>query len=190
MTRRRLPTAVTLTALMLLVATSVGHAAALAGVSMAGSYDVAGEHLTLNGMAVRDKFFIKVYVGALYLPKPMTNADDIIHADTPKALLMQFVRDVKRDKLVQAYREAFASNAPDLAASQKTNVDQFLAFLTDVKEGDRIGFVYEPGKGSRLSLNGSDKLTIAGKAFADLFLLVYIGPHPPTDDVKRGLLGG
>ena len=189
MTRRRSPIAVTLTTLILLVATTIGHAAELAGVTMADRHDVAGEHLALNGMAVRDKFFIKVYVGGLYLPKHMTNADDILRADIPKALLMQFVRDVKRDKLVQAYREAFASNAPDLAASQKANVDQFFAFLTDVKEGDRIGFAYEPGKGSRLSLNGSDKLTIAGKAFADLFLLVYIGPHPPTAEVKRGLLG-
>lgn len=189
MTRRISPTAVTLAALVLLVTTVAGHTAELSGVQMADSYSVAGEHLTLNGMAVRDKFFIKVYVGGLYLPKHMNKADEIIRSDTPKALLMQFVRDVKRDKLVQAYSEAFASNAPDIAARQKTNVERFFAFLTDVKEGDRIGFVYEPGKGSRFSLNGNDKLTIDGKEFADLFLLVYIGPHPPTAEVKRGLLG-
>ena len=49
--------------------------------------------------------------------------------------------------------------------------------------------MYQPGKGSRLAFNDTEKLVIAGKEFADLFLLVYIGPQPPTADVKRGLLG-
>ena len=189
MTRCIQYTAVTLAALALLMTTGAGHAAELAGVQMADSYTLGNEHLVLNGMAVRDKFFIKVYVGGLYLQKRTSNAEDIIRADTPKALLMQFVRDVKRDKLVQAYSEAFASNAADMAARQKTNVERFFAFLTNVKEGDRIGFVYEPGKGSRFALNGAEKLAIDGKEFADLFLLVYIGPRPPTAEVKRGLLG-
>ena len=135
---------------------SAGHAAELGGVQMTDSYAVGSERLALNGMAIRDKFFIKVYVGGLYLPKKTNNPEEILRADTPKALLMQFVRDVKRDKLVQAYNEAFASNAADLATRQKTNVERFLAFLTDVKEGDRIGFVYEPGKGSRFSLNNNE----------------------------------
>lgn len=189
MTRCLQPTAVTLAALALLLTTGVVHAAELGGVQMADSTAVGNEHLTLNGMAIRDKFFIKVYVGGLYLPKRTNNAEEIIRADTPKALVMQFVRDVKRDKLVQAYSEAFASNAADLATRQKANVERFFAFLTDVKQGDRIGFVYEPGKGSRFTLNGTEKLAIDGKEFADLFLLVYIGPHPPTAEVKRGLLG-
>ena len=189
MTRCIQPTAVALAALALLMTTFAGHAAELAGVQMVDSYTVGNEHLALNGMAVRDKFFIKVYVGGLYLPKQANNAEDIIRADTPKALLMQFVRDVKRDKLVEAYREGFSNNAADMAARQKTNVERFLAFIPDVKEGDRIGFAYEPGKGSHFTFNGTEKLTIDGKEFADLFLLAYIGPHPPTADVKRGLLG-
>ena len=134
MTRCIQYTAVTLAALALLMTTGAGHAAELAGVQMADSYTLGNEHLVLNGMAVRDKFFIKVYVGGLYLQKRTSNAEDIIRADTPKALLMQFVRDVKRDKLVQAYSEAFASNAADMAARQKTNVERFLPFSPTSKK--------------------------------------------------------
>ena len=94
MTRSIPLTAVTLTALMLLMTTVAGHAAELAGVQMADSYTVGSERLTLNGMAIRDKFFIKVYVGGLYLPKPAKNAEEIIRADTPKALLMQSLASV------------------------------------------------------------------------------------------------
>lgn len=189
MTRYLQPAAVTLAALALLLSTGAVHAAQLGGVQMADSLTVGGERLVLNGMAIRDKFFIKVYIGGLYLQKPAHNAEEILHADTPRALLMQFVREVKRDKLVAAYGEGFSNNAADLTARQKTNIERFYAFLPDVKDGDRIGYVYEPGKGSRFSLNGAEKLAIDGKEFADLFLLVYIGQHPPTADVKRGLLG-
>jgi hypothetical protein len=189
MTRCLLQTAVTLATLALLLTTGAGHAAELGGVQMTDSYTLGSERLALNGMAVRDKFFIKVYVGGLYLSKPSHNAEDIIRADTPKALLMQFVRDVARDKLVEAYREGFDNNAAAMATRQKANIERFFAFLTDVRQGDRIGFVYEPGKGSRFAFNNNEKLVIEGKEFADLFLLVYIGPHPPTADVKRGLLG-
>lgn len=166
------------------------NAAELAGVKLADSHTLGGERLVLNGMAVRDKFFIKIYVGGLYLPKPNRNAQDIIDTDAARMLIMQFVRDVGRDKLIEAYREGFARNAADMARRQKTHVERFFTFVRDVKQGDRIGYIYEPGKGSRFTLNGAEKLTIEGKEFADLFLLVYIGPHPPTAELKRGLLGG
>ena len=66
--------------------------------------------------------------------------------------------------------------------------DNFFTFLTDVKNGDRLSFVYEPGKGSTFT-NNAGKLIIANKEFADLYLQVYIGPKPPTLTLKRGLLG-
>ena len=140
-------------------------------------------------MGLREKLIFKVYVAGLYLPQTTGNADDIIRADTAKALVIQFTRDIPRDKLVQAYTEAFAGNAPELAARQKTNVDNFFAFLTDVKNGDRLSFVYEPGKGSTFTNNNAVKLVISGKEFADLYLQVYIGRKPPTPVLKRGLLG-
>ncbi len=162
----------------------------LAGVRMDDAMTVGKAHLVLNGIALRTKYMFKIYVGALYLVKPMTQASTVIGSDTPKALVMQFLRDIKQSTMVEAYREAFANNAPALLAKEQADVDRFLAFLPAVKEGERMQFVYEPGKGSTFSIGGSKNLTIPGKAFADLYLLVFIGPTPPTPEVKTGLLGG
>ncbi len=179
---------VTLTLMALLTLSNASHGRDLEGVSLSDSYQAGNTRVVLNGMGVREKLIFKVYVAGLYLPQATNNADDIIRSDTAKALVMQFTRDIPRDKLIQAYTEAFAGNAPALAARQKTNVDNFFTFLTDVKNGDRLSFVYEPGKGSTFT-NNAGKLIIADKEFADLYLQVYIGPKPPTPALKRDLLG-
>lgn len=178
----------TLTLVGLLTASNA-HGRDLEGVSLPDSYQVSDVSLALNGMGVREKLIFKIYVAGLYLPQIMDNADNIIRSDTAKVLVMQFMRDIPRAKLVQAYTEAFAANAPELAARQKTDVDKFFAFLDDVKNGDRLSFVYQPGKGSTFARNNANKLIVAGKEFADLYLQVYIGPQPPTPALKRGLLG-
>ena len=179
---------VMLTLMALLTLGNASHGRDLEGVSLLDSYQASNTRLVLNGMGVREKLIFKVYVAGLYLPQVTNNADDIIRSDTAKALVMQFTRDIPRDKLVQAYTEAFAGNAPALATHQKINVDNFFTFLTDVKNGERLSFVYEPGKGSTFT-NNAGKLIIANKEFADLYLQVYIGPKPPTPALKRGLLG-
>lgn len=175
--------------LALVLGAAPAGAAELVGVHMDDTMSVGKNQLRLNGIALRTKYMFKIYVGALYLAQPMTRASEIIKSDTPKALVMQFLRDLKHDTLVEAYREGFANNAPALLAREQPDVDRFLAFLPAVKEGDRLTFTYEPGKGSTFRVGGAKTLTIPGKDFADLYLLVFIGPTPPTPELKKGLLG-
>jgi hypothetical protein len=173
----------------LLAAASAAPAAALEGVTLPSSLRVGSADLTLNGTAVREKFLFKIYVGGLYLPKPSNNAEDIIRQDTAKALVMQFLRSVKAERLRQAYSEGFSANDPALATRRQADVHRFLDFLRDVREGDRMSYTYDPIQGSKLSYPDGRTLVVTGKDFADLFLSVYIGPNPPTAAVKRGLLG-
>ena len=181
--------AITLAALWLMLCSPTTLAATLEGVTLQDTLQAGNTRLVLNGMALRKKYFLGVYVGGLYLAQRNPDTDDIIRQDAPRALIMQFVRDVSRGKLVEAYAEGFSANAAGLSARLKPDVDKFLAFLEDVRSGDRISFVYVPGTGSRFRLNEGKALAIPGKDFADLYLLVYIGRHPPTDVLKQGLLG-
>jgi len=168
--------------------TAVAAAADLAGVRLSDTMNVGNTQLMLNGIALRTKYMFKIYVAGLYLARPSTNAAEIVETDAPKALVMQFVHDIKRDTMVEAYREGFANNAAGLLAKHQADVDRFLAFLPAVKEGDRLLFSYNPGKGSTFIFNGSSRLHIPGKAFSDIYLLVFIGSTPPTVEVKKGLL--
>jgi hypothetical protein len=48
---------------------------------------------------------------------------------------------------------------------------------------------YVPGTGTTLTVRGKDKLTIAGLPFAQALFSVWLGPKPPTSDLKSGMLG-
>src|SRR5262245_26896864 len=89
----------------------------LSGVTMPDTLDVHGQHLVLNGMGVRKKTFVKVYVGGLYLTQPARDAGAIVAASAAKAVRMHFVRDVEKAQLVEAFREGFADNAAQQSAA-------------------------------------------------------------------------
>ena len=186
-TSRAIPAALALAAAFVLAPGL--QARELAGVTMPDTLDAGGKTLKLNGMGLRKKAIFKVYVGGLYLETPTKDAA-VATNDVPKVMRMQFVRSVGKDKIVEGFNEGFEANAKEKAAAQKANVDKFLAALPDMKDGDVITYEYVPGKGTTVSAGGKDLVTIEGKDFADALFLVWLGAKPPTEDLKKGLLGG
>src|SRR5262245_66464738 len=88
----------------------------LVGVTMPDTVSVGGKSLVLNGMGLRKKAIIKVYVAGLYLPAKQSSADAILKADTPRGLVMQFVREVEKDKSCNGWHEGLKDNSPDKGA--------------------------------------------------------------------------
>ncbi|MEW5852206.1 MAG: chalcone isomerase family protein [Myxococcota bacterium] len=176
-------------ALLSVLLTSSAPARTYSSVTMDDTMALGGATLKLNGMGLRKKAIFKVYVGGLYVPTPSKKEADIITPDVPKALVMHFVRDVGRGKMVEAYQDGFNNNAKDKVPKLKSEIARFLAMVSDVKEDQRIVFTYEPGKGSTVTMPNGKKETFAGKDFADAYLLVFLGADPPTSDLKNGLMG-
>jgi hypothetical protein len=165
------------------------HAASLAGVTLPDTAEVGGTKLVLNGLGLRKKFVVKVYVAGLYLEQKSSDPDAIIKAEAPKRIVMQFLRGVSKSQLVDAFNESFDNNTPDARKTMKADIDRFLDALEPVKEGDQMVFAYLPGTGTTFAINGKEKLTIAAPAFAPVLFSVWLGPKPPTADLKKGMLG-
>jgi hypothetical protein len=165
------------------------NAANLAGVNLPDTVQVGGKALVLNGLGLRTKFMVKVYVAGLYLEQKSSDPNAIIKADAPKRIVMQFVRGVSKKQLADGFDESFGNNTPDAKKSMKADIDRFIDALEPVKEGDQIVFTYLPGTGTTMAINGKDKLTIAGPAFGTVLFSVWLGPKPPNADMKKGLLG-
>ncbi|HSK09723.1 MAG TPA: chalcone isomerase family protein [Vicinamibacterales bacterium] len=164
-------------------------AGTLAGVTMPDSIEVGGRALSLNGMGVRTKVFFKVYVGGLYLERKTSDAAEAIQADAPKRLVLQFVRDVDRGQVVEAFDESVKNNAAAQAAQMKAEVARFLEVLEPMKSGEQFAITYVPGTGTTVTVRGKDKLTVPGQPFAQLVFSMWLGPKPPSGDLKKGLLG-
>jgi hypothetical protein len=164
--------------------------ASLSGVTLPETTDVGGRTLVLNGMGLRSRMMFKVYVGGLYLPQKSGDAGAIILADGPKRMVLHFLRSVSRDQMVEAYTEAFAANAPDAQKTLKAEIDKLMAAFEPMNEGEQMTFTYLPGTGTTLAIRGKDKVTIQGLPFAKAMFSAWLGPKPPSADLKKGLLGG
>lgn len=162
----------------------------LAEVTLPDSATVGGKNLQLNGLGLRKKSFVKVYVGGLYLEKKSGDAAAIIAADAPKRMVMRFIySEVSKAKMVDAYTEGFKNNAGAPSGALKAQIDQFLAALDTMKSGEEMCVTYLPGTGTTLAIRGKDVLTITGLDFAKAVFSVWLGAAPPTEDLKNGLLG-
>ena len=67
------------------------HAASVAGVTLPDSQQVAGKSLVLNGIGLRSKMFVKVYVAGMYLEQKSSDAAAIMKSDSPKRIVMHFI---------------------------------------------------------------------------------------------------
>jgi Chalcone isomerase-like len=160
----------------------------LEGATLPDTMKAGEQTLKLNGLGLRKKAMFKVYVGGLYLESPSKDASAILVADQAKAIRMHFLRDLTKAQLVEAFQEGFDANAKDKAA-QKAAFDKMLALVPDVKEGSTLTFAYVPGKGTTLSAGSKELGIFEGKGFADAIFAIWLGPKPPSEDLKKGMLG-
>jgi hypothetical protein len=165
------------------------QAGSLAGVTLPDTTQVAGKTLVLNGMGIRTKFMVKVYVAGLYLQQKSSDPDAIIKSDQPKQIVMKFLHGASKSQMTDAFDESFSSNTPEAMKTMKSDIDRLLASLESVKEGDQMVFTYIPGTGTAFALNGKDKVTISDPAFGPVLFSVWLGPKPPNADLKKGILG-
>ena len=174
--------------LLILVLALPALAGSLADVSLPDTAAVGGKSLVLNGMGLRTKLFIKVYVAGLYVEAKSKNATALVYADAPKQIVLKFIYSPSASQMQGAFREGFENNGAP--AALKPSIDKFLAAVPGAKKGDEMAITYLPGTGTTLSFNGKDLVTVPGADFMRAAFNIWLGPKPPTDDLKTGMLGG
>jgi hypothetical protein len=172
------------------LAVSAAWAGELAGVDFPDRVSVDGTELVLNGMGVRKKAIIKVYVAGLYVERASQDADAVVSSPSPKRVVMHFLTNrATKKRMDAAWMEGFEANSPSQYPSLASRVETFADLFGDMKDGDRITLTVSPGSPTRVELNGEQKGTIEGDDFGRALLLVWLGEHPPSGGLKEGLLG-
>ena len=178
----------------LLAAGTLGSAQARTchGVEFAERAQVNGADLVLNGLGMRKATFLKVnvYVAALYVPHPSHDAQPLLDPNTPAELVLHFVRGVGVGDLRKAWGEGFEKTAASQLPALSTRIATLSGWMSDVKSGQQLVFVRQPGAGIQVTVDGLTKGTIPGADFARAFLAIWLGPEPPNPELRSGLLGG
>ncbi|MCP4186021.1 MAG: hypothetical protein GY763_00295, partial [Gammaproteobacteria bacterium] len=96
----------------LLLLSPLARSAELAGVNVDNVVAAKnGDTLVLNGLGLREIFWIDVYVGSLYLTAKTSQVGDILSSQKAFRIQMDFIyKEVDKEKLVATWREGFEKN--------------------------------------------------------------------------------
>lgn len=100
-------------ALSIALALLVTPRAALAGATLDDSARVGDQTLVLNGLGLRKKLFVKVYVGGLYLPAKQSDGAAILAGDGPRRTVMHFLYKVGKGQLCEGWDDGLENNIPN-----------------------------------------------------------------------------
>ncbi len=178
-------------AVILIFSVQVSRAREIAGVTVPETDTMESTLLVLNGAGIRKKFFVKIYVGALYLTRKQATAAQILSDPGAKRIVMSFLyKEVSAEKLVDGWNEGFESNnsAEELRVLRES-INRFNSFFTTVRKGDVIRLDYTPEQGSRIWLNDMLKGSVAGEDFYRALLKIWLGSKPADAGLKDAMLG-
>lgn len=175
----------------LCMAAPAARAAELEGVRMPDSIEVSGKHLVMNGIGLRTFSFLKlgIYVAALYLEQRSHDARAIMDSPGTKVIDIHFIHDADAERVRTAWREGFDQDCSDACHLPRADVEAFLAAVPDLHQGDICRMLYTQDFVS-IAVNGRVLGKVTQPAFMRVLLATFLGPHPPTERLKRELLGG
>lgn len=147
--------------------------------------------LVLNGAGIREKFFLDIYVGALYLPAATGDATAILEDTGAGSVLMHFLHsEVSKEKITGGWQDGLEANlgSAELAAI-KPRLDEFNKLFRTVRAGELIRIDYTPAGGTEVLINNERRGSVEGNDFFRALLQVWLGSHPVSKTLKRDMLG-
>ena len=176
--------------LVAFTALSMNAQTTVSGVKVDNKLTLEGKDLTLNGAGTREKFFMDLYVGSLYVTKKSTNAQDIIDSKDAAAMKLNIVSGmITSSKMINAIDEGFENATNKNTASLKTKIDKFKGFFKEkIVKGDVFIIMYD-GDDVSVYKNGAKKGSIDGHDFKKALFGIWLGKKPADDDLKDGMLG-
>lgn len=166
-------------------------AAELAGFTVPEQLRVGDRELALNGIGVRTAtaFRVKIYVAALYLEKPAGDAAGILDSSGIKQIKMKYLYAISAADMKRGWEHSFTESCPGKRCEPfQAQIAEFQARVAAVAEGDLYDFVFFDDR-VEIAAPGAPVSTVRGREFSRLLLSTWIGKAPPTEELKRGLLG-
>lgn len=164
----------------------------IGGIVMPNVLKVGEKHLKMNGGGVREKYFMNLYVGVLYLTNKTTDANKIMNADEPMAIRLRIVSGmVSNSKLESAIRDGMDKSTSGNVGPVKDRMETLIkkGFSSDVEDGDLFDIVYVPGKGTTLEKNSKALVTVKGLDFKKALFGVWLCDDPAQESLKKKMLG-
>lgn len=181
-----------ITLLTILISSSV-WALEIGGIDLPETYETSSkETLKLNGAGIREKWFMDLYVGGLYLKAPQTDAATVLSQDESMAIRLHIISGmITSEKMTNATVEGFENATEGNTKPLEKEIAVFLdTFKATINEGDIFDFVYTPTTGVEIYKNGTLAQTIASDLnFKKALFGIWLCDKPAQKSLKKEMLG-
>ena len=162
----------------------------IGGVTLPDTIKVGDETLVLNGGGIREKFWLEMYVGGLYLTKKETNSQKIIESDQPMAIFMEIVSGmITSERMIEAVEEGFQKSTGGNTSPIQKDIETFInAFREKIQEGDTFLISYHAGAVT-IAKNGKEITSFGNLKFKQALFGIWFGNESADENLKQGMLG-
>jgi len=164
----------------------------VSGVKFKDRIKLGDANLRLNGAGLRTKFFIDLYISALYLQETSHDATAIINADQIMLIQIHVISNlITSENLSKGTAEGFSKSTNNHTKPIQKQIDEFLdAFKEPVTIGDIFEFVYQPGIGITILKNRKVAKRISSDlAFKRALFGIWLSERPAQHALKMSMLG-
>lgn len=131
-------------------------------------------------------FGLHVYDARLWVG---TRFDPTRHAELPLALEIEYARDLAGARIAERSLDEmrrFGEPSPEQAAGWLASLRRI---LPDVRAGERLTGIQQPGSGAAFFLDGRPLGEIRDPAFARRFFAIWLAPETASPGLRRELIG-
>ena len=163
----------------------------VAGIDVPETFEYSGKTMQLNGVGIRKKAFIKLYIGSLYLTEKSSDADKIIADDSAMAIRLNIKSSlISPKRMKSATLEGFEKSTGGNIEPIKSQIDAMLAtFDAGVSSGDSYTLVNIPGSGVDIVRNTEKVATIPSIEFKKALFGIWLSNDPVQANLKNEMLG-
>ncbi|MFT6422318.1 MAG: chalcone isomerase family protein [Thalassolituus sp.] len=180
-----------LSVVFLITSISVVHAATkIDGVKLPDDLSFEASELVLNGAGVRSKFFVHVYIAALYLGEKSSDAETIIAADEPMNIRVVITSDlITGERFAESAMDGFVRSTHGDLSGIKSEVDVMIeTFRSSLENGDVFDLNYVPDVGVEIYRNGEKKEVVPGLAFKQAMFGIWLSDDPVQGHLRDDML--
>jgi hypothetical protein len=161
------------------------------GVKIPDKLSLENEALVLNGAGVREKYFLDLYVCALYLRSKSEDPIKIMNADEKMAIRITIVSSfVSNSAMQKAVREGFEKSTNGNTKPLAREIEMIISAFNDpITKGDMYEITYSPAAGCHLFKNGTKKIQIPGLKFKQALFGIWLGSNPAHTELRNELMG-
>jgi len=131
----------------------------------------------------------------LYLGQKKSEREAALADAGPKRVGMHILADeVTARELIASMNNALAANLVphELALLEKRlrDLNTMMSSIKTIGKGSIVYLDYIPGTGTRITVNGEERITIPGEDFFRGMLHIWIGAKPVDGGLRDAMLGG